>query len=114
LFHSVTAPRDLTTSLLKDIGWPITAAIAPTIALEQGTTIAGVVDSVTLVRGPFTVLTPHNLSSDRRRRLIVFTTDLGLAAGNTTGLTVQANGIPLPVENAGPAPAISGSYIIVR
>lgn len=114
LFHSVTAPRDLTTSLFKDIGWPTSAANAPTIVLEQGTTIAGVLDSVTLVRGPFTVLTPHNLGGDGRRRLILFTNDLGLAAGNTTGLTVQANGIPLPVENAGPAPAINGSYIIVR
>ena len=114
LFHSVTAPRDLTTSLLRDIGWPTTAATAPMIAIEQGTTIAGVLDSVTLVRGPFTVRTPHNFGSDGRRRLILFTTDLGLAAGNTTGLSVQANGIPLPVENAGPAPAISGSYIIVR
>lgn len=114
LFHSVTTPRDLTTSLFKDIGWPTTAAIAPTIVLEQGTSIAGVFDSVTLVRGPFTVRTSHNFAADGRRRLILFTTDLGLAAGNTTGLSVQASGIPLPVENAGPAPAIAGSYIIVR
>lgn len=113
LFHSVTAPRDLTTSLFKDIGWPTTAAIAPTILLEQGTSIAGVFDSVTLVRGPFTVRTGHNFAADGRRRLILFTTDLGLAAGNTTGLSVQANGIPLPVQTAGPAPSINGSYIIV-
>ena len=91
------------------------ATPAPTIFVEQGTTnVAAAVDSVTRVKGPFTVLTPHNFSSDGRRRLILFTTNLGLVAGNTTGLTVLANGIPLPVENAGPITAIGGSYVIVR
>jgi hypothetical protein len=87
---------------------------APTILLEEGTTFAAALDSVTHVRGPFTVMTTHNFSSDGRRRLIFFTTDLGLMAGDTTGVAVQANGIPLPVESAGPFTAVSGtSYVIV-
>lgn len=90
--------------------------VGPTIFVEQSTNIVAAVDSVTQVRGPFTVLTPHNFSLDGRRRIIFFTTDLGLPAGNTTGLSVQVNpgAISLPVETAGPFSAISGSYIIVR
>ncbi|HEX6187234.1 MAG TPA: M12 family metallo-peptidase [Pyrinomonadaceae bacterium] len=93
------------------------ATAAPTILVEQGTAnVAAAVDSVTHVKGPFTVLTPHNFSLDGRRRIILFTSDLGLAAGNTTGLSVRANpgAISLPLENAGPFSAIGGSYVIVR
>jgi hypothetical protein len=90
------------------------AIAAPTIFVEAGTAnVAAAVDSVTQVKGPFTVLTPHNFA-DGRRRIIFFTTDLGLPAGNTTGLTVRANTTSLPVENAGPFSVISGSYVIVR
>lgn len=90
--------------------------VGPTIFVEQGTNVLAAVDSVTQVKGPFTVLTSHNFSSDGRRRIIFFTSDLGLSAGNTTGLSVQANpgAIALPVENAGPFSLISGSYVIVR
>jgi len=115
LLHVVSTPNDLTFSLLKDIGWTGTVAPAPTIVLEQGTTIAAVLDSVTRERGPFTVLTTHNLSADKRRRLMIFTSDLGLSLGDTSGLAVQAGGIPLPVENAGPVSGLAGtSFIIVR
>ena len=115
LLHTVVPPRDLTYSLFRDLGWNTGAPAAPTILLEQGTTNAAALDSVTQVKGPFTVLTSHNFSSDGRRRLIFFTSDLGLSAGDTTGLAVQASGIPLPVESAGPFPAVGGtSYVIVR
>ena len=86
----------------------------PTIFVEQGTNVVAAVDSVTQVKGPFTVLTPHNFSADGRRRIIFFTTDLGLAAGNTSGLIVRANTTSLPVESAGPFTLISGSYVIVK
>ena len=88
--------------------------VGPTIFVEQGTNVVAALDSVTQVKGPFTVLTPNNFSSDGRRRIIFFTTDLGLAAGNTSGLVVRANTISLPVETAGPFSLISGSYVIVR
>lgn len=89
-------------------------AVGPTIFVEQGTNVLAAVDSVTQVKGPFTVLTSHNFSSDGRRRIIFFTTNLGLSAGNTSGLIVRANTTSLPVENAGPFSLISGSYVIVR
>jgi hypothetical protein len=116
LLHVVVPPRDLTYSLFRDLGWNTGSPAAPMILLEDGTIeIGAVLDSVTRLRGPFTVLTPHNFSPDGRRRLILFTSDLGLAQGDTTGLSVEASGIPLPVESAGPFPAVGGtSYVIVR
>jgi hypothetical protein len=116
LLHAVVPPRDLTYSLFRDLGWNTGAPAAPLILLEEGAIeISAVLDSVTRVRGPFTVMTPHNLSPDGRRRLIMFTTDLGLPAGSTNGLSVQASGIPLVVESAGPFPAVGGtSYVVVR
>ncbi|MGZ5484040.1 MAG: PA domain-containing protein [Pyrinomonadaceae bacterium] len=89
-------------------------AVGPTIFVEQGTNVLAAVDSVTQVKGPFTVLTPNNFSQGGGRRIIFFTTDLGLPAGNTTGLIVRANTTSLPVETAGPFSLISGSYVIVR
>jgi hypothetical protein len=115
LLHAVVTPSDLTYSLFRDLGWNTGAPAAPMILLQQGTSDAVALDSVTHVKGPFTVLTSHNFSSDNRRRLLLFTTDLGLSAGNTTGLSVQASGIDLPVETAGPYGAVgSTSYVIVR
>ena len=114
--QSVVPPNDLTFSLMKDIGWNGGATVVPAILLEQGTMNTAVaLDSVTRVKGPFTVLTPLNFSSDGRRRIIFFTTNLGLGPGDTTGLSVQANGIPLPVESAGPFNGLAAtSYVIVR
>ena len=114
LLHAVVPPTDLTYSLFRDLGWNTGAAAAPMVLLQQGTSSAAALDSVTQVKGPFTVLTTHNFSADGRRRLIFFTTDLGLSAGNTTGLAVQASGIDLPVENAGPGAVGGTSYVIVR
>ncbi|MGQ0761240.1 MAG: PA domain-containing protein [Acidobacteriota bacterium] len=116
LQHTVVPPRDLTFSLMKDIGWNGGATVIPAILLEQGTTNSAVaLDSVTQVKGPFTVLTPLNFSTDGRRRIIFFTTNLGLGPGDTTGLSVQANGIPLEVESAGPLNGLGAtSYVIVK
>jgi len=88
----------------------------PTILTEQGTNVVAAVDSVTHVRGPFTVTTPLNFSADGQRRIIFFTTDLGLSQGaSLSGLSVIAQGTPLTVEAAGPWNAVSGmSYIVVR
>ena len=117
LFHSVTTPQDLTFSLLKDIGWPGNVSAPVTILTEQGSaTVAATLDSVTRLRGPFTVLTSNNFSGDSHRRVILFTSDLGLNPGdNLSVLTVQAQGNPLAVEAAGPLNGLAQtSYIIVR
>ena len=116
LSHAVSPPLDLTLSLFKDIGW-----ISPiTILVEAGTNPARVaaVDSVTQTRGPFTNTNPNNLATngDTRRRIIFFTTSLGLSPNDDlSALLVRASGIPLVVESAGPNPGLAGtSYIVVR
>ena len=110
--HSVRTPQDLTLSLLRDIGWPINPNPPSTILIEQGTTnTASALDSVTFVKGPFTVLTSYNFAADGHRRLIIFTTPV-LPANPT--ISVTANGIPLTVEAFGTFNALAGtSYIIV-
>jgi hypothetical protein len=116
LIHMVTPPRDLTFSLLRDIGW--TGPIAPTILTEQGTNNAAAVDSVTHTRAPFANLSPYDLSmtGDTRTRIIFLTTDLGLnPTDDLSVLQVKASGIPLVVEGAGPNGTLAGtSYIVVR
>lgn len=90
---------------------------APIIFTEEGTANAAAINSVTLLRGPFRILDPHNFSLDGHARIILFTSSLGLMSPPippASTLSVQANGINLPVENVGPMTAVSGSYIIVR
>jgi hypothetical protein len=116
LFHIVAPPRDLTFSLLRDIGW--TGPITPIILTEQGTNNAAAVDSITHTRAPFANFNPNNLdtSGDTRTRIILLTTDLSLSpTDDLSVLQVKANGIPLVVESAGPNGSLSGtSYIVVR
>lgn len=94
-----------------------TAALQPTIFVEDGAaTQAVALDSVTLVRGPFHILTDVNFSSDHHTRVILFTSDLGLSAPGPS-LTVQAGGTSLTVENVGTVSGVAGlnaSYIVVR
>jgi hypothetical protein len=113
LLHVVTAPHDLTFSLLKDLGW--TGPLM--IFVEQGTTTAAALDSVTHVRGLFPNLNPNNLNTngDTRTRLIFFTSYLGPNPGDDlSAILARANGIPLVVEAAGQETDIGGSYIVVR
>jgi len=90
----------------------------PTILTEEGATSnAAAFDSVTFVRGPFTVLGLHNFSSDQHTRVILFTSNLGLTVPDPAQLTVQAGGTLLTVENVGTLTGVSGldaSYIVVR
>ena len=90
---------------------------APVIFAEEGTNYAAAIDSVTFVRGPFTLLDNFNFSNDHRTRIILFTSNLGLTQPDSAVLTVQASGVPLTVENVGPLTGVIGlnaSYIIVR
>src|SRR5207302_3720869 len=119
LFHSVSAPQDLTLSLLKDIGWTHNASQAPLITVELGTAnTASALDSVTFVKGPFSLTDNLNFSADHRTRIILFTSDLGFPVPtqpNPSTLSVQIGGIPASVESAGPFNALAGtSYIVVR
>jgi hypothetical protein len=90
---------------------------APVIFTEEGTNYAAAIDSVTFVRGPFTLLDNFNFSNDHRTRIILFTSNLGLTQPDSSVLTLQASGVPLTVENVGPLTGVIGlnaSYIIVR
>ena len=89
-----------------------------TIFVEQGTTNkAAAVDSVTRLRGPFSILNTHNFSSDQHTRVMLFTSNLGLSQPDPAILSVRANGILLTVEAVGTLSGVQGldaSYIIVR
>lgn len=97
-----------------------TIPTAPVIYVEEGTGNAAAVNSVTFLRGPFQILDSHNFSLDKRTRVTLLTSSLGITSPPippTSTLSVQANGINLPVENVGPVTGVSGlssSYIIVR
>jgi hypothetical protein len=90
----------------------------PTIFIEEGTTNkAAAFDSVTHLRGPFSVLNSQNFSADHHTRVMLFTTNLGLSQPNSAILSVRANGILLTIENVGTVSAVQGldaSYIVVR
>jgi hypothetical protein len=98
----------------------------PIIFVEEGTElnpipIAIAIDSVTFVRGPFTLTNDWNLTpSDRARRVILITSNLGMTQAdlltNPGILEVRIAGYPngVPVENVGTIPGLNASYIIVR
>jgi len=94
------------------------ATPAPTIFIEQGTANkAAALDSVTRLRGPFSILNIHNFSADQHTRVMLFTSNLGLSQPDPAILTVRANGILLTVENVGTVSGVQGldaSYIVVR
>ncbi len=85
----------------------------PTIFTEEGSSRAIALDAVTQLRGPFRVLTPFNFSSDRHTRVMLFTSNFTLNAGDALTVTVQGN--LLPIENVGTLPGVnSASFIVVR
>jgi hypothetical protein len=98
--------------------YSITLSGVPLIMIEESNSpSAFAVNSVTFVRGPFRILDEHNFSVDQHTRVLLYTSDLGLTIPNASLLTVQANGVPLTVENVGPITAVAGlngSYVVVR
>lgn len=89
---------------------------APVIFTEEGTDNVAAINSVTFVRAPFRILDANNFSLDGHTRVMLFTSSLGIipATPPPATLSVQANGINLPIEHAGTMTGTSGSYIIVR
>ena len=97
------------------------ATPAPVIATEENTDSAIALDSPTMVRDPFALTNPFNLSSDNHTRVMLFATNLDLAPGeNTSAITAQvqdaaANVFPLPVEFAGKVPGFDWlTQVVVR
>jgi len=97
-----------------------TLPAAPVIYAEEGTTNAAALSAITYLRSPFKILDPFNFSIDGHTRITLFTSSLGLISPPipaASTLSVQANGVNLPVENVGPITGmngLAGSYIIVR
>jgi glucose/arabinose dehydrogenase len=94
---------------------------APVILTEPNTDSAVALDSVWMVRDPFPLSTPFNLSVDDRTRLMFFVLNLELQPGeNTSAITARAenaalNVFPLTVESAGRVPNFEWlTQVVVR
>jgi hypothetical protein len=99
------------------LNWQQTSCGAPSLIVEQNTSDLAAVDSVTLVRGPFSLADNYNFSFDQRRRIVFFGTDLGFAQmiqPPTALVSVQIGGQSYPVESVGPNAVLGGSQIVFR
>ena len=100
--------------------YPANSTLTPAILMEQSTSHAAALDSVTFERGPFSILTPNNFSADRHRRIILLTSNLKLAQQQNPDpsiVSVHASGVALTVEYVGPLTGVAGlnaSFIVVR
>lgn len=91
------------------------------VTRDDDVTRAIALDTVTMMRDPFSVLTLNNFSADQRTRLMLFTFNLELMPGETASdVTVQAEdsahrNYSLPVEYVGRAPGFDWmTEIIVK
>jgi hypothetical protein len=105
------------------LNWAQTGCVQGTTTLltEDGTSRALALDSVTQTRGPFPIVATSNFSADKRTRVMLFTSNLGINQGeNFSAVTVQAqdvalNNYTLQVESVGQVPGLTQvSYVIVR
>lgn len=90
-----------------------TPAAAPMLLTEESTGRAIALDSVTMMRDPFSVWTTHNFSADQHRRVTLFALNADLLPGQSfSDVTAQAagpqNGIyPLAVESVIKVPGVA-------
>jgi len=89
----------------------LTVQSAPLLLATEGNSDSAIaLDSVTLFRDPFPLTNPFNFSSDSRTRVMLFASNLSLAAGeNASSVTARAedaqfNIYPLTVEFVGAVP----------
>jgi hypothetical protein len=100
--------------------YPANSTLTPTILMEQSTSNAAALDSVTFERGPFSILSSNNFSADHHRRIILLTSNLKLAQQQNPDpsiVSVHASGVALTVEYVGPLTGVAGlnaSFIVVR
>lgn len=108
-------------------GSPFTSRITildddkPLLLMEENTSRAVALDSVLLLRDPFSLVNRHNFSSDQRTRILLFVTGVELSPGESpSAVLVQledgANRIyPLVVEDVRRVPNLDGvSQIVVK
>jgi hypothetical protein len=88
--------------------------VGPVLLTEANSTRAIALESLTLLREPFPVVSPSLLSSDRRTRITVFAMNLDLyAAEGAKAFTAEAEAsgrriFPLRVESVGLVPGFEG------
>ena len=86
------------------------SSAAPTLLTEENSERAIALDSVTLLRDPFTVITTRNLSADGRTRIMFFAVNLDLIpSGEASAVTAEAEDsqrriYPLTIEHIGEVP----------
>jgi hypothetical protein len=93
----------------------------PLLLKEENTEFAIALDSVTQLRDPFSLLNPHNLSTDSRNRVSLFVWRLGLLQSDTTADLIvvaeddQGRTYDLVVDYIGPLPDVSEvTQVVVR
>ena len=92
----------------------------PVIITEENTDVAIALDSVTRIRGPFSLTNNHNLSSDQRTRVMFIIRNLDLLPGeNMSAITARAedaqlNQFPLTLEFIGNIPGFDFTQLVVR
>jgi hypothetical protein len=86
------------------------AAPAPILLTDNNTERAVALDSVTLMREPFSIAAGHNFSSDQRTRIILFARNIELLPGEDASTLIvraedaQGRVYMLPVEFVGKVP----------
>ena len=104
LVKGTTKPFVIST---RGLGALNTQINAPTLLMEEGIPKALALDSVTWTRGPFSISSSQNFSSDGRTRIMLFAAGVELQPGETAAIiTAQAEDsqqrtFPLAVEYVG-------------
>jgi hypothetical protein len=92
----------------------------PVIITEENTDVAIALDSVTLVRDPFSLTNIHNMSIDQRTRLVFFIRNIDLLPSeNMSAITARAedaqlNQFPLTLEFVGKVAGFDFTQVVVR
>jgi hypothetical protein len=89
--------------------FPIPFPVIPVLLTEENVLQALALESATLIRDPFPVVTTHNFSSDQRGRVMLFAVNVALNPGeNLSAITATAENsqrsYSLPVEFVGRVP----------
>jgi uncharacterized repeat protein (TIGR01451 family) len=89
----------------------------PLLLTDEITARAVALDSVTLLREPFSLVNNFNFSSDRRTRIVVFATSLDLQPGESVTVQLEDSEhriYPLVVEDIRKVPGFDFSQITVK
>jgi uncharacterized protein (TIGR03437 family) len=95
------------------------ATLVPRLLTEENTERAIALESVTLMREPFSLISTHNFSSDHLTRVMLFATDIELGQGEgVSTVTAQAEDsgqktYPLTVEYVGKVPNLDGLIQVI-